>query len=220
METDKSETAVIGTEHQIEETQSNVEPSKVNAMDDDKLSSQSIHWKADDESKLDFSWYQHLGVIYGGILFGAILTLIIGLISGIGQGCDYGIVSAICSIVPSAVLGILGIVGALCLAKRKPNSIFLCLVYTWICTIGNFLNIILCLIVDTFPGFLSIFWMGYGIVLLFIIYCSEEVKLIFPKEYRKISNKDVIFAAVAIFLEAAVLMSVLAMVMAVFRYIR
>lgn len=168
--------------------------------------SQRIHWNSEDESKLDLGWHDKIGMIYKGVLWGSGLTLLFGVGGGLVQYSSYGLVTSLIVIVPSIILGILGIIGALGIEKRKPNSVFLCLVYSWICTVSNVINIITSIAQGEFPGILALVWLVYGIAIICALYSSDDVKLIFPKEYRKISNTDKVLATVCILVELFIIL--------------
>lgn len=161
------------------------EPIQTNAQNEEEYTAPSkrIHWNSEDSSKLDLEWHDNIGMVHKGILYGAIITLIIGAIGGLLQ-------SMLIATVPSIIIGVLGIIGALGIEKRKPNSVFLCLVYSWICTISNAISIIALLALGTFPGLFPFIWLVYGIAILYALYSSDDVRLIFPKEYRKVSKTD------------------------------
>lgn len=205
----QNDSTLSGDENKIEKLQEvSSEPTQSVDVQTEEvpLPSQSIHWKSEDESKLDLGYHDKIGMIYKGVLWGSVITIAFTLFDVLVQFESYGLLAALLLIAPSMILGILGIIGARGIEKRKPNSIFLCLVYSWICTIINAVNIIVSLAYGQFPGLFPIFWLIYGIAIISALYSSDDVKVVFPKEYRKVTSSDTALAFVCIFFEAVILM--------------
>lgn len=172
---------------------------------DTTSSSQKIRWNSQDPSKLDLSWHDNIGLINKGVLWGAVLTIIFGVIGGFTQIHELGVFfTFFLFIIPSIILGILGIRGAISIEKRKPNAVFLCLVYSWICIITNIAGILVSLSSGEFPGIWVFIWIGYGVSILIALYCSDDINLIYPKEYRKASTIDKALAGICITAEAII----------------
>jgi hypothetical protein len=212
MTTLQNDSPLRGEENKIETSQEHLGVSSETTQPVDipneyvPLPSQSIHWKSEDESKLDLGYHDKIGMIYKGVLWGSVLTIGFTFFDVLVQFENYGLLAATLVIAPSMILGILGIIGALGIEKRKPNAVFLCLVYSWICTIINAVNVIASLAFGQFPGLFAIFWLIYGIAIISALYSSDDVKVVFPREYRKVSASDMALAFVCIFFEAVILM--------------
>jgi hypothetical protein len=207
----QNETPFNGDENKIEKSQEHsnqsfgtTQPVEVQT-EEVPLTYECIHWMPEDESKLDLGYHDKIGMIYKGIFWGSVITIVLSFFNALAQFNNQGLLVAILLLVPNMTLGILGIIGAQGIEKRKPNSIFLCLVFSWICTITNAISIISTLAFGAFPGIFPILWLMYGIAVICALYGSDDVKLIFPKKYRKISILDIALSFVCIFFEAIML---------------
>lgn len=179
---------------------------EINSNHQEELSpSERIHWKKDDPTKLDLEYHDRIGFIQKGVLYGAGATIGLAVIVTLVQLNAGNGDLALFQLIPSLLLGYLGIRGGVGIEKRKPNAIFLCKVYAWLCTGWNFIDIVASFATGAVPGFLVIALFIYGICILYAIYTSDDIKLVFPKEYRRITTSDFILALVCVGIDVVLL---------------
>ena len=148
------------------------------------ISSEQIHWSKEDPSKLDLKYHGRLGFLRIVVLIGAVLTLLFSLTK---MAAHIVILQGdLLMYLPFLFNGIIGVMGGLGIAKREPNAIYLCKVFAWTCTVYIFIYIF------------GILWLFYGLYLLYYLSTSNDVKLIFPKEYRRVRPFDIILTVVFI----------------------
>lgn len=173
------------------------------------VSSEQIHWSKEDPSKLDLEYHDGIGSVRKAVLIGGVLTLVISLTIMVAQfGQPQGGIM-ILMYLPFLFIGIIGIMGGLGIAKRKPNSIYLCKVFAWSCTMYNFIALVATIATGSFPSLLLVLLFFYGLYILYILYTSDDVKLIFPKEYRKVGPYDIILTVICISLVVVVVVLII-----------
>lgn len=166
-----------------------------------------IHWSKKDPKKLDTVYHDSVGFIYGGILAGSVLTIIFALIR-ILSSQDFE-EDLNWDTIPCILLGILGLMGSLGLRKRESGSVFLCLLYSWLCTISNAFGIIISITEESFPNLLSIAWLIFGFILISKLHTSADIKQIFTKEYRKLSGIQILLSVTNIVYQSIIFLSVI-----------
>ena len=172
------------------------QPKQVN--EEMRVSTEQIHWSKEDPSKLDLKCHGRIGFLRIAVLIGAVLTLVSSLSSmAVHIVTLHGDLMFLIYL-PFLFNGIIGVMGGLGIAKRKPNAIYLCKVFAWTRTVYNFINLVFSIAMSSFPGFSGILWLFYGLYLLYYLYTSNDVKLIFPKEYRRVRPFDIILTVVNI----------------------
>ena len=145
--------------------------------------------------ELDLEYHDGIGTVRKAVLGGSVLTILIALVMMFGT--SQGPIMII-AYTPFLITGFVGIIGALGISSRKPNSIFLCKVFVWICTIYNLFTFIIDIAMGNFPSFMLVLLFFGCLYILVTLYTSSDVKLIFPKEYRKIKAFDIVLAVVCI----------------------
>ncbi|MBR5717250.1 MAG: hypothetical protein IKX59_11735 [Bacteroidales bacterium] len=163
-----------------------------------RISSEQIKWSKEDPSKLDLKYHGRLGILRKVVLVGAVLTLVISLSSMAAHIITLHGDILFLTYLPFLFNGIIGVMGGLGIAKRKPNAIYLCKVFAWTCTVYYFFNLVFSIATGSFPSLFGILWLFYGLYLLYYLYTSKDVKLIFPKEYRRVRPFDIILTVVNI----------------------
>ena len=171
--------------------------------------SQRVHWNAENPTKLDLEYHDRIGFIQKGVLYGAVLTLGLSvLLLFISANGDNGVL-ALVEVIPSLILGYLGIQGGLGIEKRKPNSVFLCKVYAWMCTVWNFIVIVVSFATGGIPGIFVIIWFVYGICVLIALYSSDDINMVFPKEYRKITTSDLVLTMICVGIDVIMILLII-----------
>ena len=178
------------------------------------LISEQIHWSKEDPSKLDLEYHDGIGSVRKAVLIGGVLTLVISLTIMVAQfGQPQGGIM-ILMYLPFLFIGIIGIMGGLGIAKRKPNAIYLCKVFAWSCTGYIFLDLVVMIAMGSFPSLLLVLLFFYGLYILFTLYTSDDVKLIFPKGYRKVGAFDIILTVICVsFVVVVVVLIILGLIM-------
>ena len=179
-----------------------------------RVSTEQIHWSEEDPSKLDLEYHDSIGSVRKAVLIGGVLTLVISLtIMAVQFGQPFGDIM-ILMYLPLLFVGIVGIIGGLGIAKRKPNSIYLCKVFAWSCTVYIFIDLTVMIAMGSFPSFLLVLLFFYGLYILFTLYTSDDVSLIFPKEYRKACAFDIILTVICVsFVVVVVVLIILGLIM-------
>lgn len=157
-----------------------------------RISTEQIHWSKDDPSKLDLEYHRGVGTLRKAVLIGAVLPLVFSLTSILGLLIVLHFDMIVIVYLPYLFVGIIGIIGGLGIAKRKPNAIYLCKVFAWSWT-GYILFVLAVAIMSfSYSFFIYVLLLIYGLYVLYTLYTSNDVKLVFPKEYRKIGSSDII----------------------------
>ena len=157
-----------------------------------RISTEQIHWSKDDPSKLDLEYHRGVGTLRKAVLIGAVLPLVSSLTSILGLLIVLHFDMSVIVYLPYLFVGIIGIIGGLGIAKRKPNAIYLCKVFAWSWT-GYILFVLAVAIMSfSYSFFIYVLLLIYGLYVLYTLYTSNDVKLVFPKEYRKIGSSDII----------------------------
>lgn len=173
------------------------------------ISSEQIHWSKEDPSELDLEYHDGIGSVRKAVLIGGVLTLVISLtIMAVQFGQPQGGIM-ILMYLPFLFIGIIGIMGGLGIAKRKPNAIYLCKVFAWSCTVYNFIDLVATIATGSFPSLLLVLLFFYGLYILFILYTSDDVKLIFPKEFRKVGPYDIILTVICMCLVGIIVLLII-----------
>lgn len=174
-----------------------------------RISSEQIHWSKEDPTKLDLEYHDGIGSVRKAVLIGGALTLVISLTIMAAQfGQPQGGIM-ILMYLPFLFIGIVGIMGGLGIAKRKPNAIYLCKVFAWLCTVYNFIELVVTITTGSFPSLFLVLLFFYGLYILYILYASDDVKLIFPKEYRKVGAFDIMLTVVCVSLVVIVVVLII-----------
>jgi len=158
-----------------------------------RISTEQIHWSKEDPSKLDLEYHRGVATLRKAVLIGAVLPLWFSLTSILGLLIVLHFDMSVIVYLPYLFVGIIGMLGGLGIAKRKPNAIYLCKVFAWSWT-GYFLFVLAFAIMSI--SYSIIFYyvplLIYGLYVLYTLYTSNDVKLVFPKEYRKSGSSDII----------------------------
>lgn len=163
------------------------------------VSTEEIHWNPKKTAELDLKFHNKISFIYNNVLWSSILYIVGTIIYVVCSIIVSEYVDSFVIAIDGAIFSFLGIKGAFSLKKRYPNAPFICMLYSWILVVSRILNLILV----EYPK-VNVIWLVYGIIVLYLLYCSHDMKLIFPKEYRKVSKSDKILAFACIGIEALI----------------
>ncbi len=157
-----------------------------------EFESKDIHWDKSNPRILNMSYYSRLNRLSKLCLFAGIWTVFIGFVELFSGNSD--IWDKVLTTVSNVCFLLLCVYAYMAIRKRKPNAMFYVrfimatCVLSWIVLIalGGFeitgVNI-----------FFGIGTLIYGSLGLYWSFADDEVKEVFPKEYRKVTWKDYFF---------------------------
>lgn len=156
------------------------------------VESQTIRWDESNPRILDMSYYSRLNRLSNLCLFAGIWTMVMGVVELIGGNSD--VWGKVFTTVSNVCFLLLCIFAYTAIRKRKPNAMFYArfimatCVLSWVILVasGGF---------ELTGGniFFGIGTLIYGSLGLYWSFADDEVKEVFPKEYRKTSWKDYVF---------------------------
>lgn len=158
-----------------------------------------VRWNKDHPSMLDLAWHDSASRVYKFTLWSTILATVNAILFGsviLRSGEGFFIYIAAFSFCASHVLLVcMGVLGTLAVVHRRPDTLFLCRAFFWYCLSDIVLLIVAYSLIGVFPSFFLFIWVGFCIVALITLYSSDELCMLFPREYRRFSIFDLLLSA-------------------------
>ena len=154
------------------------------------------------ESIAELTYYNKIGFIRKFILYGAILTIIDGLVNFIIVDDLYYKFLLLAYFMP---IGIIGTIGGIGLGRQHPNALSYCKFYAWIYLCSNVFSSQMYILSGwrfSIPLIINLLIIIYGIIVLIKLYGSADIRTVYSANSMKTTNKGIALISICIALNA------------------